>query len=351
MNTVFIILLFMIIALSFKRNTARPSVITLDKMCTSELKGIAIISVVLGHLVITKFIDTPFQYFNYLGAQGVTLFVFLSGFGLTTTVLVQGISKGFLKRRLSVVLIPYALTTSLWIIIDALLGRYYALKTIGLSILGLSLTIDATMWYISFISIWYIVFFLSFYQKIPNAVRLLILFGFAWFLRSGNLAIVPVDFKWQWRMYSLVFPLGVLLAFYLWHKIRQTQSNGLVFIGSLGFVYFAYSLFSQRNDMFYTNFNICVAMLLVVVIVLLNMYGYESTLLKTIGDFSYEIYLCEAVFMYKFSFLYLSSNKLLGFTLYIISLAVFSVALKSVMKWITHYGAKRLTKPSISQGF
>lgn len=60
---------------------------------TPELKGLAILLVLPGHMAhLFGLIIMPVT--DYLGAQGVELFLFLSGFGLTASYFNKGL-KGY----------------------------------------------------------------------------------------------------------------------------------------------------------------------------------------------------------------------------------------------------------------
>ncbi len=125
-----------------------------DRDHTNELKGVAILLVMLGHVNVIP----------HAGAYGVVLFLMLSGFGLVQSYIKSGLDS-FFSKRLSKVLIPYAIITIVWIFAfghPAISnGDFYYLV---ITILGIDLntSVDPSMWYISFIIIWYLAFFLIF---------------------------------------------------------------------------------------------------------------------------------------------------------------------------------------------
>lgn len=112
-----------------------------SKHTTNNLKAVAIILVILGHL----------GFINKSGEWGVGIFLLLSGYGLTQSYIKSGII-GFFKKRLLAVILPYSIVMIIWIFVDYILGNKYRILTIGTSILGLNFksVIDVTMWYISF---------------------------------------------------------------------------------------------------------------------------------------------------------------------------------------------------------
>lgn len=142
-----------------------------SKHTTNNLKAVAIILVILGHL----------GFINKSGAWGVGIFLLLSGYGLTQSYIKSGII-GFFKKRLLAVILPYSIVMIIWIFVDYILGNKYRILTIGTSILGLNFksVIDVTMWYISFLILWYIAFFCIFKLIKNNYFKIITMFIFSY---------------------------------------------------------------------------------------------------------------------------------------------------------------------------
>jgi peptidoglycan/LPS O-acetylase OafA/YrhL len=306
----------------------------INKQSTEQLKGIAIILVVLGHLFVTKFINSTNPAFNYLGAQGVALFLILSGYGLTKSFLQRGIDKSFLLRRWRVVLIPYSIVTFVWFLYDFWHGKLYSLKIIILSLAGFDfhLTMDATMWYISYILIWYGVYYILFNLKLPNLVKVGLLFGVAYLFRYHSRVNLTEQVYWQWGLHAFMFPLGALFAFLpqpQWNE--KTQKVGL---GFLGLIALGIYLLNLKNNPLglgpYMLSNFSFAVGIMALIMLGERMGHDSRLLRFVGSISYEIYLLEAVFMYKLCIPYFLPNKILSLCLYILLLTGASLLLKKI---------------------
>lgn len=307
----------------------------INKQTTEQLKGIAIILVVLGHFFVTKFIDSSNHAFNYFGAQGVGIFLILSGYGLTASFLKNGINESFLMRRLRAVLLPYSLVTILWFILDYFKGKMYPIETIILSVSGFDfqLTMDATMWYISFILMWYLIYFLIFSLKLPNILSVGLLFGAAYLFRYHSQMNFTEQVYWQWGLHAFMFPLGALFALFRQPRFSEKIVNvGLGFFGIFGF--WLYITNVQNNDLglgpyMVSNFSFSVAIMSLMII--LERYGLSSRLLGFIGSISFEIYLFEAVFMYKLDIPYILPNKVLSLCLYLIILVGASMLLKKLI--------------------
>ncbi|AFQ46138.1 acyltransferase family protein [Desulfosporosinus meridiei] len=308
----------------------------MNKESTEQLKGIAILLVVIGHLFVTKFINTTNPAFNYLGAQGVAIFLILSGYGITSSYLTKGMDKSFLGRRLRTVLLPYSLVTLVWFVYDYFRSTVYPLRTILLSLFGLDfkLTMDGTMWYIFFILMWYFLFYLIFSFSFPNILKVGLLFGFAYLLRYHSRSNLTEVVYWQWGLHAIMFPLGSLFALVPLERFsKQTLQMGFGLMGIMGLA--AYLLNLQDNALGlgpYMLSNLGFALVAFSVIIVLGQLGYHSQLLGFIGSISYEVYLLEAVFMYKLALPYVLPNKGLSLGLYVLALVGGSLLLKRSMK-------------------
>ena len=119
---------------------------SLDRNSSTILRGIAILYILLGHT----------GYFVWGGAGGVVLFLLLSGYGLDQSREKDGL-RLYWNKRIRKVYLPYLLVSLLvlagWRIGDP--------RVIACTILGLDLGLiaDKTMWYISFILLWYLLYY------------------------------------------------------------------------------------------------------------------------------------------------------------------------------------------------
>ncbi|TGE33822.1 acyltransferase [Desulfosporosinus sp. Sb-LF] len=308
----------------------------MNKQSTEQLKGIAILLVVLGHLFVTKFINCSSLAFGYLGAQGVAIFLVLSGYGLTTSFLKNGIDKGFLVRRLRAVLLPYSLVTMLWFMVDYFFkGKMYPIKTIVLSLIGFDfqLTMDATMWYITFILMWYLIYYVIFSLKLPNILRVGLLFGLAYLFRYHSRVNFTELVYWQWGLHAIMFPLGALFALVRYPRLSDKTVNlGLGLFGIVGLGFYIINLKDNGLGLGpYMLSNFAFSAATISLMILLERCGLYSRLLRFIGSISYEIYLLEAVFMYKLNLPYVFPNKVLSLCLYIAVLVGSSLLLKKGM--------------------
>lgn len=306
----FILLLIILLTImSFRKSFERTFSYKLDKNCTEQLKCIAILLVIFGHLSADKIIQAAFL--SHAGSQGVTLFLFLSGYGLTKSYLKKGINKKILFNRFSKILLPYSMITALWIIIDTFIyHKAYSKSTIILSIIGFDFnrSIDASMWYISFILLWYIFFNIIFKLPTKNIVKLILLLFVSYLFKYHPVYRYTHEVSYQWGLNAFTFPLGVMAGLYLDNINKKLGSKYInlaygftfliclfTFMISLGYISLGTHIFAISNCAF--------AFTTIIIILFINTMGYFSRALNFIGCISYELYLLEAALMWKYLFI------------------------------------------------
>lgn len=115
----------------------------LSKVFTTNLKGIAILLVVISHIG-----DGGFHHriFVPLGGFGVAIFLVLSGYGLMESHKLKSF-ENFFKKRFMRLFIPYLIWISVYIFIMNCLPLHISLS-------------DIRYWFIEYISLWYISFYI-----------------------------------------------------------------------------------------------------------------------------------------------------------------------------------------------
>lgn len=195
----------------------------LDRTMTNMMKAIAILMVIADHVLRKWWLDEYMA--NILGTGGVSLFLILSGYGLYMSYIDKGMSANYWKSKLRKVYCPYLIITLVYAILFAgnltvnvlwknvLLVDYYR-------------NLDGTMWYLSFLLIWYIVFFVLFTVPIPSAVRVILLFCVAfWFKMYATNYFAGC--AWQFMINAVAFPFGVLIA-YLIDLIQKSSMKEVI---------------------------------------------------------------------------------------------------------------------------
>lgn len=293
------------------------------------LKGIAILLVVVGHLA-KEYSVMPYN-LRYAGAWGVCIFLVLSGFGITQSYLKSGINVYILVKRLFRVWLPYAIVTGLWIIIDRIFfEKNYKIQTIIFSILGIDLkpVIDGTMWFITFIMIWYVVFYFVFKFSNFKILNIVILFGISiFFHKVKNLQPLSAP-------YIFDFPIGVGLGLF-WTDIKsKLRMKNIIYILTICIIIFcfAYSKIEQ-GQIYYllADFSFAFGSISLIIFCELKNLNTKLRSLFWIGNISFEIYIFEGAILFKYKMIYCFNSKFISLIIALVILLISSLILKHVV--------------------
>lgn len=183
----------------------------LDRSQTDQMKGLAALMVIQGHLWVHVSSTKPDI---IMSGDGLAIFLALSGFGLT-------ISSGgrcpdwrsFASHRLIRVMVPYWVTTFLFLVLDGvLLGRWIGVCDLLGTLIGVNITpatrgIDYVRWFVTFMLLWYLVFYIAMLLRDKARVPpVAFLFGAAVALLLLSYYVFHFGSKF------LAFPAGCALA-------------------------------------------------------------------------------------------------------------------------------------------
>lgn len=200
----------------------------LDLDITKGLQGLTAVAIMLHHLTqkVTNYgqIDKgAIAIMNDVGVLLTGIFFFFSGYGLYTSFKnKENYLDGFLKKRLPVVLIPFYMTNTIFLLISLLL-RYK--MTVGEFFLYLSgfVLLNSQMWYIVEIIILYLAFYIIFRfikkQKVafPVMALFILVMTVVTLLRGHDKTYASGGawFKGEWWYNSTwTFFIGMLIARY-----------------------------------------------------------------------------------------------------------------------------------------
>lgn len=289
-----------IFILSFRKNEEKVNE-PLGIDTTKQLKGTAITAVLLGHMtIIFGVLQIPIT--MYLGAQAVEIFLFLSAFGLMCSVNKNGL-KGFVKKRLLVIFVPYIVFTFVRIIFMCLTGQPITISAVIMELLALKLTTDPSMWYIQYIIIWYIIFFVVFSiksLKLNQKVGILSLIGLIFCGISAYMwinKIVIMNPLAESMSHHLCFPLGAVFFLY-YDKSKKLNNSTYLITSAISAVVFGISSSFIPSIVPYYIANISFIVGLVSLFMFITKKGYKSKLLSKLGDLAYYIYLNELMVMF-----------------------------------------------------
>lgn len=191
----------------------------LPMRATQELKGVAILAVLFGHIGYFLVDDNRFLFpLSIAAGIGVNIFLFLSGYGLTVGMLRKPLSTSdFYRKRALRIFIPFWIVLLGLLVLDEVaLGRVYSPTYIVRSLLGffpradMATDINSVFWYITWILFCYLLFPLLFMRR---RVWLSALMLFA----SGQ-ALVALhphaieQVRHLYAVHTMAFPLGMWIA-------------------------------------------------------------------------------------------------------------------------------------------
>lgn len=256
-----------------------------------ELKGLAILIIMIGHLVMLN--KTSWNYdIRYFAAFSVSIFLILSGYGLAKSY-TANMLNGFFRKRLKSVVWPYFLATmmiSVWfgVLIN---DPIKAIRSATLT--GPNNPVDGTMWFIYFICIWYLLFYITYATITRPSVRLLILLIFAVCINQLNLPYFESGLQFQFKLHSYSFVVGVLIANisnYLNYTVR-------CIVSLISLIAFSVSLYFTLTDFTIFNYTFSALFFGVSLIFTFSVLKLRIPPLIFIGGISYEMYLFEGVLM------------------------------------------------------
>ncbi|MEY3786119.1 MAG: hypothetical protein RLZ75_324 [Pseudomonadota bacterium] len=302
---------------------------------TEELKGVGILSVVFAHISYMLVSDNHFLYpLSIAGGVGVDLFLLMSGYGLTVSMLKKKLSVSeFYRRRLIKVFIPFWLVLIILFIADKdILHITYTPKYILDSLMEWFPQarafddVDSPLWYINWLVMFYVLFPILFMPKRPWLTAILLA------VIANIIAITdPLHLQANWlhRLHTNAFSLGILLAWLLarkngfseniaWFKNKSEGSARLVVLAlSLGLA--AYMIYHGKpgdwplltsaltnwgaNANFFigqTTSLIAMAMLVIV----FSLKRLDCKVLYLFGLYSYETYLLHWPLLERYDHLF-----------------------------------------------
>ncbi|WP_234123300.1 acyltransferase family protein [Clostridium hydrogenum] len=330
------------ILVSFHRNYQYDNRVIIDKKLTCQLKGIAIILVLLAHMTLMCYLDL--RMVGNFGAIGVDIFLILSGYGIYKSYLKSGISKEFIIKRLKKIYLPFIIVIGFevfWRIYRE--NVHYTIFQLIIFFTGFDLkrTLDGTYWYISFILLWYLIFSVIYKISKNKILNIILLFYFSYLFKLLRFVEPISDLSWQYSIHFIVFPVGVLIANYEKKILNLLTQNAyklvilVLFIGSISVHYiFLY------NKEYYWLYSLNLTIFFMVIAIFLQHLGFVSKLLDFVGGISYEIYLVEMQILIYFNFPSLVGGRFLGNIIEILACIVAGGILRVIIKAIERIGRK-----------
>ncbi len=334
---------------------------------TKMLQGFCAVLIIIHHISQVLSDSKVLSPFNEYGVLFVGIFFFCSGYGLIKSFRTKdNYMQGFLGKRLPAVLIPFYITTFIFMAIFLLLSPKPSLKQIILNVTGIQL-INPQAWYIVAVVLLYIAFYFIFkYIKnekiafVSMAVFIACYIIFGIFLRHG-----PWWLQGEWwyntcflfyigmliarfekglivivkKYYAIILPVAIATFVVMYRVSNYT-------IGK--FSYYAQtetaSGYPETLICFFTQLP-AVILFVAAVFILCMKITFSNVILRFLSKISLELYLIHYLFLllYKSDVIYIS-NDLLYVALVVISsvAAAFLVNIidKPIIRILTSKGGK-----------
>jgi peptidoglycan/LPS O-acetylase OafA/YrhL len=326
---------------------------------TAELKGLAIIMIVLSHIGYFLVTDRQFLWpLSIMAGVGVNLFLFLSGYGLTASQIQKDLRLGqFYKRRLLKLFIPFWLMLVVFLALDFFILKInYSWQFLSEAVVGIFRQADlyrdfnSPLWYFTFIFGYYLIYPLIFFRKRPwLSAIILYLLGYIF------VSLQPAFFSnisYMYKIHLMAFPLGVLAAWAVTKlpnvSLLEKWSHGRRAIGyylAMAVLLAVAVYFIIHSAVGTPQEEIASIMVVLALCFFFILKKWEFRLFYWFGLYSYEIYLWHWPIMYRYDFIYRYAPAWLATLLYL----AFFMGLGWIVTKLTDLITKRsVAKPRLS---
>lgn len=290
---------------------------------TAELKGLAILMIVISHIGYFLVTDHRFLWpLSIAAGVGVNLFLFLSGFGLAASQMQKNLTPGqFYKKRLLKIFTPFWLMLVVFVALDFFILKInYSWEFLGKAAVGIFTRADlyhdlnSPLWYLTFIIGYYLLFPLVFFKKCPW-LSAIILYAAGYLLVFWSPAFLN-NVLHLYKVHLIAFPLGVLVAWAITKlknpEILERLSRGwraigyyLVLVGLLAlFIYTNTHSGINSADASARKEELMSILGILAIVLVFIMKKREFRMLSLFGIYSYEIYLWHWPIMYRYDIFY-----------------------------------------------
>ena len=297
---------------------------------TSGLKGFLALGIVFHHLSQWVTTGVVFSNFGYMGTYIVSVFFFISGYGLY----VQNNRKedyldNFLSKRLSKILTPFIAISSIYLIYRSINGQVLS-SLFFIDLFRKGSTVIYNGWFVDIIILMYVFFYISF--KIFSNRTISILINTILIVVYIVLAI-RLEYGFWWYNSSLPFVLGLL-----WAKNKNSIDEilnryyfmilvcitGLLFIShQYDIVYKKLHLVDSYSYAFLANIDNVIFTIFFILIV--RKIDFSNKYLLFLGKISFELYMIHGLVMSIFGKYFVTSR--LNDVIFTISVLIVSISL------------------------
>ncbi|EQA4282969.1 acyltransferase family protein [Cronobacter dublinensis] len=304
----------------------------ITKEATRNSKAIAIVCVMVGHLISSHKTAFPL-YLQEFATFSVGVFLFLSGYGLTKSIESNGL-KNFLTKKFLSVYIPFVLATLVTSIYRGAYETNPQEVIFTITYLSAHLKIDPTMWFVYFISAWYVSFYVIFLIFKSNYLRIIALFAISILLSNFPSKSYSYVLHSMFSLHAFTFPLGVLISLF----VHTSKKQNILISGSLVLA-FVGAFYAMVN-----HYNIPVVMINSIIFaitlpLIFSIIDFSNRLIAFLGAYSYEIYLFGGIFRWN----NFSQNKITNAAIFFITVLTLAYTFKPVSSFAQQLIGRYLT--------
>jgi len=314
----------------------------LNVKSTSGLRGFLALGIIFHHISPLVKTGEEFSNFSYMGTYIVSIFFFLSAYGLY----VQNESRenyldNFLVKRLSKIIVPFFIISLIYMFYRFVNGQLIDLNFF-INLFKQGSTIIYNGWFVDIIILMYIFFYLSF--KFFQNKFLSIVFNTIFIICYICLAI-KLGYNFWWYNSVLAFAIGLIWAknqnkidrfLEKYYFIVIVLVTVLLFVSHrydilLKYLHiedsYSYALAANLDNIIFTIYFI---------IVFLKKINFSNVYLNLIGRISFELYMIHGLVISMFAKIFVSSrvNDVL-FTLFVLIISL-------ILAWIVNKIDKRI---------
>ena len=317
----------------------------LSVQSTVGLRGFLALGIIFHHL--TQWVSTgvEFENFSYMGTYIVSIFFFLSGYGLYfQNEKKENYMDGFLYKRLSKILIPFLFISLIYLLYRGLNGQIINIAFF-VELFKHGSTVIYNGWFVNIIILMYLFFYVSFklFKNTSISIFLNTVLIIVYIILAMNL-----KYGFWWYNSSLPFIVGLLWGKYQ-VKIDEFTNRyyfiSLIILTILLFVSHQYDYVLARLQIVdrysYTlAANLDNVIFTLYFLLFLKKIDFSNKYLIFIGEFSFEIYMIHGLLISVLGKYFISSK--INDVIYTSLVILFSIrfawfikkSLKNIQKFI-----------------
>lgn len=260
-----------------------------DKDKMPILRTFMALVIILGHIC-AKVDITWLQQFRFWGAPFVSVFFFISGYGMASS---KNLSfRGFVNKRILKILFPYVVTVFLYYVLVRVPDKDYVLHIRETIASGTSR--QHHLWFVFAILVQYIAFFYCWKLKDIHK-RLCSLFATCFLL---CVLLWCVGYGRHWYVSLLAFPSGAAFSVLKATVNKLCFRNRVSYLISFALIMILAALFYGIGvELLYSISHIFIAFAVGLVVTQLPLAKLNNRVVLYLGSISYEMYLCQVISM------------------------------------------------------